>query len=76
MTNLTVTIDDDLLRRARSRAIDNGTSVNALIREFLQTHVGSELDDIRSDFLEHAAEHAGASGAHGRSWTRDELHDR
>lgn len=76
MANLTVTIDDDLLRRARSRAIGNDTSVNALIREFLETYVGSELDDIRSDFLDHAAEHAGTSGAGGRSWTRDELHDR
>jgi len=76
MAQLTVTIDDDLLRRARNRAIGNDTSVNALIRDFLETYAASELDDIRAGFLDHVAEHAGASGAGGRPWIRDELHDR
>ena len=35
MGNLTRAIDEDLLRRARVRAADQGTSVNAVVRELL-----------------------------------------
>ena len=35
MANLTITIDDELLRRARLRALEQGTSVNALLRDYL-----------------------------------------
>ena len=35
MGNLTLAIDEDLLRRARVRAADQGTSVNAVVRELL-----------------------------------------
>ena len=35
MANLTLAIDDDLLRRARVRAADQGTSVNAVVRDLL-----------------------------------------
>ena len=35
MANLTLAIEEDLLRRARVRAADQGTSVNAVVRELL-----------------------------------------
>ena len=35
MANLTLAIDEDLLRRARVRAADQGTSVNAVVRDLL-----------------------------------------
>ena len=35
MANLTLAIDEDLLRRARVRAADQDTSVNAVVRELL-----------------------------------------
>ena len=35
MGNLTLAIDEDLLRRARVRAADQGTSVNAVVRALL-----------------------------------------
>ena len=35
MGNLTLAIDEDLLRRARVRAADQDTSVNAVVRERL-----------------------------------------
>ena len=35
MANLTLAVDDDLLHRARVRAADQGTSVNAVVRELL-----------------------------------------
>ena len=35
MTNLTVSLDENIVRLARIRAIGEGTSVNAKVREFL-----------------------------------------
>lgn len=39
MANLTLTVDDQLLRDARKLAVDRGTSVNQMVREFLETAV-------------------------------------
>jgi hypothetical protein len=36
MTNLTVSVEDDVLRQARIRALELGTSVNALVRSYLR----------------------------------------
>jgi plasmid stability protein len=36
MANLTVAVDENLIRRARMRAIEQGTSLSAKVREFLQ----------------------------------------
>lgn len=75
MANLTVTIDDDLLRQARIRALEQGTSVNAAVRAFLEAFAGNDQRQRAIDrFLERAR--AGGAGSGGRSWTRDELHDR
>lgn len=35
MTNLTITLDESIIRIARVRAIQEGTSVSAKVREFL-----------------------------------------
>ena len=40
MANLTITLDADLLRRARIRALEEWTSVNAEIREHVQQWLG------------------------------------
>ncbi len=75
MANLTITVDDDLLRRARARAVEQGTSVNAVLREELARYVESSGGDRAADaFVTLAQMSAGSSGRGGRSWTRDELH--
>ncbi len=35
MANLTITVDEEVLRRARARALEQGTSVNAILAEHL-----------------------------------------
>ena len=77
MANLTIVVDEDVLRRARVRAAERGTSVNALLAEHLARYAGAGAEAIAlADFLD-LAETAGAgSGPHGRTWTRDELYDR
>ncbi len=77
MTNLTLTIDDDLLKRARIRALERDTSVNALVRDYLEDFVAH--DSPRSGMAQFLAIaktiHAG-SGPEGRTWTRDKLYER
>jgi len=77
MTNLTITVDEDTLRRARIRALQEGSSVNALMREFLVKYANeSDRTDrdraILARMLEHANEISGDSG--GRPWTRKEIY--
>jgi len=77
MTNLTLTIDEETLRRARIRALELGTSVNALVRAYLSQLAGrSTAAEGVAEFLA-ATKGAGAgSGPEGRVWTRDDLYDR
>ena len=43
MTNLTLTVDETLLRKARILALERGTSVNALVREFIENMVNESM---------------------------------
>ncbi len=43
MANLTLSIYSDLLKKSRKIAIDKDTSVNALVREFLEALVRREI---------------------------------
>lgn len=75
MANLTIVVDDDLLRRARARAAEQGTSVNTVLRDELLRYVDASAGDRAADaFLAIARGAAGSSGALGRAWTRDELY--
>ena len=73
--NVTLSVDDEVILRARRRAEALGTSVNQLVRDYLDQLAG------KSDPNEDAAEFARLSKlAHGdsRGWkfNRDELHER
>ena len=77
MVNLTLTVDEDDLRKARIRALELGTSVNALVRDYLRQLAGrsTAADGIAEFFA--ATQDAGAgSGGEGRTWTRDDIYDR
>jgi len=41
MANLTISLDESIVRKARIRAIHEGTSVSAKVREFLAQYAGS-----------------------------------
>ena len=73
MANLTLTIDDEVLKKARIHALEHGTSVNALVREYLErvahdeTELGAILEAI--DAIADAA-----PARRGTRWTRDDLY--
>ena len=73
--NLTITVDDEILRRARIRALSQGTSVNALLREFLESYAGSDVEaEARGRLAELARSSTASSGEGGRAWTRNEIY--
>jgi hypothetical protein len=77
MANLTLSIDDELLKRARIRALERDTSVNSLVRRYLEELAsdGSTPSGIAGFLALTESIHAG-SGPSGRQWTRDELYER
>jgi hypothetical protein len=42
MVNLTLAIEEDLLRRARVRAAEQGTSVNSVVRQLIEGYSSSD----------------------------------
>jgi hypothetical protein len=75
-TNLTLSIDAATLRKARKAAIDRDTSVNELVRQYIE-RIASEaearaggLTEMRKLFRTTRARTGGVR------WTRDELHER
>lgn len=76
MANLTLAIDDELLRRARIKALEEGTSVNALVRQRLEDYVAAPTPEAAlADFLARARQSTASSGPRGRTWTRDDLYE-
>ncbi len=73
--NLTITIDDETLRRARIRALTQGTSVNAILREFLESYAGSDIETAaRGRLVQIARSSTASSGHEGRTWSREEIY--
>ena len=73
--NLTIVVDDEILKRARIRAIQENTSVNAVVRDYLTAYAGAGR---RAEACERllALSRSCESGRGSATWTRDELHER
>jgi Family of unknown function (DUF6364) len=76
MKNLTIALDEATLREARRIAANRSTSLNALIREFLErlTERESHARTARRRIAELVRDAKAEVGE--RRWTRDELHER
>jgi plasmid stability protein len=78
MKNITVSLDDDLYRRARVRAAELDTSVSALVKKYLSDLAGEETDFERRKRLQNemfAKVKARRFSASDRL-SRDEVHER
>jgi plasmid stability protein len=77
MANLTVTVDDQVLKRARIRALENGTSVNAVVTDYLRRYAGvGGTQAGLAGFVDLARKSEAGSGPEGRTWRREDLYDR
>ena len=71
--NITLSVDEQLVERARKRADALGKSLNQLVRDYLQKLAGGDDPD------KSIAEFRRLSGkGHSRGWkfNRDEIHER
>ena len=73
MANITLSLEDDVLKRSREYARARGLSLNALVRQLLERAVSVPqdgsidelfrlMDDLKAD-------------SRGRRWTREEIYD-
>jgi hypothetical protein len=76
MANLTLSIDDALLKRARLRALERDTSVNTLVREYLEDFAAAPPPSAIAGFLASTESIHAGSGHGGRDWTREQLYER
>lgn len=76
MTNLTLALDEELLRASRKIAIDRNTTVNQLVREYLEDLVkGAERRRLaQAKLIERMSRGMYRVGQPG--WTREDLHER
>ena len=76
--NLTLSIDEETLKRARMRAVTEDTSVNAVVRDFLATYASGwqERREAMDRILTLALNSTAGSGPEGRTWTREDTYDR
>jgi len=76
MTNLTIAIDEAIVRQARVRAIQEGTSVSAKVREFLAGYaLGEQAQQSAAQAFIDAARISQAN-ASGTRWSREDAHQR
>jgi hypothetical protein len=74
MANLTIAVDEQLLKRARLRALREGTSVNRLLRERLLSYVEDDRRRRKAirDLLR--LSRAARSGSGGRKLRREDIY--
>jgi antitoxin component of RelBE/YafQ-DinJ toxin-antitoxin module len=73
--NVTLSIDDEIILEARRRAEAMGTSVNQLVREYLEQLAGkTDLDASAAEFARLSRASKGKRA--GWKFNREELHRR
>ena len=75
--DITLDIDDEVVRRVRRVASDRGTTLSAMVSGYLTSVIESDVATRR----EHAAKFRESVERYSRdmgprTWTRDDLHDR
>ncbi|MGQ0619370.1 MAG: hypothetical protein ACT4QA_05550 [Panacagrimonas sp.] len=82
MGNLTLAIDDESLKRARIRALEMGTSVNQLVRDYIEglgaPATAPDYEAVRrfDELLELCRKGGFGNGGKPYNWTREEINDR
>jgi len=73
--NITLSVDEEVIQRARQRAQALGTSVNQLVREYLELFAGNV--DPAADAAEfERLSHLARGNSRGWKFRREDLHER
>ena len=73
--NVTLSIDDETIQKARRRAEAMGTSVNRLVREYLEQLAGKTDPNADASEFERLSRSANGN-SRGWKFNREELHER
>ena len=73
--NVTLSIGDEILQEARRRAEAMGTSVNQLVREYLEQLAGKSDPNADAEEFERVSRKS-RGNARGWKFNREELHER
>lgn len=73
--NITLSADRKLVEKARRFALQQGKSLNQMIREYLEALAGQPQDLSKVQQLFDLMDE-GKGALEGRTWTREELHER
>jgi len=76
MKNITVSVDDEVYRRARMKAAEQDTSVSALVKGFLTELAAGESDFERLKREERALRDRIRNFRAENRLSRDDVHDR
>lgn len=74
MPNVTLSIDEELLKAGRDYARKHNTSLNKLIRDMLKSKISLNRHTRSNELFQLMDDASGKS--HGQSWTRDEIYKR
>jgi hypothetical protein len=76
MKNVTIALEEEIVRKSRRIAAERSTSLNAMIREFLEQLVEREAHATKARRRIALLARRSAAQVGPRRWTRDELHER
>ena len=76
MANLTISLDEAIIRQARIRAISEGTSVSAQVRDFLTQYALGAKRQKTAGLAFIAAARQSVANSEGVQWQRDDAYDR
>jgi hypothetical protein len=77
VANLTIVVDDGTLKKARMRALEEDTSVNAVLREYLENYAGRRREQVEAArrIVKASRESRSGSGPGGRNWKREDAYE-
>ena len=76
MKNITLSIDEDVVCTVRRYAAEHGSTVNALVRDFLTGIADREDRASKAGQRIRQLSEQSTARVGSRSWTREELHER
>ena len=76
MANITLKVDDEIIKKVRKVAIDENSTMTAMIRKYLQSIADRESPEIeRKIALLEKNFHYLERNMRKRTWSRDDLYD-
>lgn len=77
MTNITLNVDDEVIKKVRKIAIDKNTTLTAMVREYLNS-VAARDDQKKQESVKRLRQsfHSLSRDMGKRKWSREDLHER